>query len=70
MSSINYSKDVEVKSIDSLENLARKQNKIKENSYYDSVKIWRKNNNSQLAKLGANFATEDLRNHIDLDILK
>lgn len=61
MSSINYSKDLEIKSIDSCDTVPRKWPIQKENSYYDSSKISKKNNNSLLSKLGANFATEDWR---------
>lgn len=42
----------------------------KENSYQDQFKICKKNNISQLSKLGNNFATEDLRQNIDAELAK
>lgn len=70
MSSIHQTKDFEMKSIESLDIMPKANNNFKENSYYDNAKVCRKNNNSQLAKLGNIYATEDLRKNIDIGILK
>lgn len=70
MSSINHSKDLEVRTVESGELGYKRDTAAKENSYFDNVKICRKNNLSQLSKLGNNFATEDLRKNMDMDILK
>jgi hypothetical protein len=61
MSSINHSKDFDLKTMASIDNGFRIHNTMKDNSYQDQIKINRKNNISQLNKLGNNFATEDLR---------
>lgn len=68
MSSINHSKDFDLKSVESTE-IGIKNYALKENSYQDNSKLIRKNNLSQLSKLGNNFATEDLRKNINMEIL-
>ena len=70
LSTINNSKDFDLKSIESMDNGPKITNINKDNSYQDQFKIWRKNNLSQLSKLGNNFATEDLRKNVDIELAK
>jgi hypothetical protein len=61
LSSINHSKDFDLKTMESIDNGLKIRNTVRDNSYQDQIKIYRKNNISQLSKLDNNFATEDLR---------
>ena len=61
---------MELKSLESMDNGIINKLVEKENSYQDQFKIWRKSNLSQISKLGNNFATEDLRQNIDVELAK
>lgn len=61
LSSINHSKDFDLKTMESIDNGLKIKKSVRDNSYQDQIKIYRKNNISQLSKLENNFATEDLR---------
>ena len=67
MSSINHSKDFDLKTMESNPETVFK---LQNTSYQDQVKICRKNNLSQLSKLGNNFATEDHRQHMEAELAK
>ncbi|CAI2385207.1 unnamed protein product [Moneuplotes crassus] len=61
ISTMTNPKDLEIRTIETLEN--SKQSKVfdKENSYQDQFKLSKKSHLNQLGMLGSNFATEDLK---------
>lgn len=53
-------KDLEIRTIETLENSKKSKVFDKENSYQDQFKLSKKSHLNQLGMLGSNFATEDL----------